>query len=291
MTKTILTCAVTGGAPRGKNPALPVTPAEIADSGIEAAKAGASILHIHVRDPETGAPSMELELYRETVERIRDSGVDVLINLTTGPGAAFHPGVEKPSVGGPGTNFVTPAERARHVVALKPDICSLDLGTLWMRNRVLINAPHHVEEIARLAYDAGVLPELEIFDTGDLVLGQELIGKSVLKRPLLYQFALGVRYGAPANAKAIELMRSMIPDDACWAAFGIGPLSNPMVAQAFLLGGHCRVGMEDNLYLDRGVFAPSNAALVERAIRILELLGANMASADEARAILGLAKR
>jgi len=170
MPKTIISCALTGGAPRGKNPNIPITPSQIAAAGVEAASAGASVLHIHVRDPQTGAPSMELDLYRETVERIRESGTDVLINLTTGPGAAFHPGEADPSVAGPGTNFVGPVERTRHVAALRPDICSLDLGTLWLRNRAWINPPAHLAEMASIAYDAGALPEIEIFDTGDLLL-------------------------------------------------------------------------------------------------------------------------
>lgn len=286
--KTIITCAVTGGAPLGKNPAIPVTPAQIAQSGIEAAKAGAAILHIHVRDPDTGERSMDPALYRETIARIRDSGVDVVINLTTGPGGGYVPSTENPAVAGPGTMFVTPEERVRHVVELRPEICSLDLGTLWLRNYALINPPDHVAEMARLAYEAGVVPELEIFDTGDLILGRDLLDRGALKRPLFYQFALGARYGAPATPAMIDTLRRMIPDDAPWSAFGIGPLANPIVAQSFLMGGHCRVGLEDNLYMDRGVFASSNAQLVERAVQILDLLGGNAATPQEARNILGL---
>lgn len=288
--RTIITCALTGGAPLGKNPAIPITPAQIAQAGIEAAKAGAAVLHIHVRDPNTGAPSMALELYRETVERIRDSGVDVVLNLTTGPGAGFVPGKEDPSVAGPGTDFVPPLERIRHVLELKPEICSLDIGTVWLRTRAWINSPEHVSRMAQWAYEAGVVPELEIFDTGGLVLALELLDKDILKRPLFFQFALGVRYGAPASAASIELMRGMIPADAPWSAFGVGPMANAMVAQSFLSGGHCRVGLEDNLYLSRGVFAQSNAALVEQAVQLIALLNGEPATPAQARQMLDLRK-
>jgi uncharacterized protein (DUF849 family) len=291
MAKTILTCAVTGGAPiSGNNPAVPVTPAQIAQQSIDAAKAGAAVVHIHVRDPATGRSSMELELYREVVSRIRDSGVDVLINLTTGTGAMFVPGKEDPAVAGPGTEYRLPEVRARHVVALKPDICSLDLCTMWFRTRAFINSPEHVTEIAWLARQAGVLTELEVFDSGDIALARQLIGEGVIAAPAFFQIVLGVSYGAAATPQTMMYLRDLLPPTAKWAAFGIGPHAYPMLAQALLLGGHVRVGLEDNYYLEKGVKAPHNAALVEKAVTIMRSLGAEPATAAEAREILGIGK-
>ena len=291
MPKAILTCAVTGGAPiSGNNPAVPVTPAEIAQQSIDAAKAGAAVVHIHVRDPQTGRSSMEFELYREVVTRIRDSGADVVINLTTGPGAMFVPGKEDPARAGPGTEYRQPTARARHVVALKPDICSLDLCTMWFRNRAFINMPEHITEIATLARQAGVMPELEVFDSGDLVLAKQLIADGVIAAPAFFQIVLGVSYGAAATPETLIYMRNQLPPGSKWAAFGIGPHAFPMLAQALLLGGHVRIGLEDNYYLEKGVKAPHNAALVEKAVTIIRSLGAEPATAAEAREILGIGK-
>jgi uncharacterized protein (DUF849 family) len=291
MAKTILTCAVTGGAPiSGNNPAVPVTPAQIAQQSIDAAKAGAAVVHIHVRDPATGRSSMDLELYRQVVGRIRDSGVDVVINLTTGTGAMFVPGKEDPAVAGPGTESRLPEVRARHVVALKPDICSLDLCTMWFRTRAFINSPDHVTEIARLARQAGVLPELEVFDSGDIALAKQLIGDDVIAAPAFFQIVLGVSYGAAATPQTMIYLRDLLPPGSKWAAFGIGPQAFPMLAQALLLGGHVRIGLEDNYYLERGVKALHNAALVEKAVTIMRSLGAEPATAAEAREILGIGK-
>jgi uncharacterized protein (DUF849 family) len=291
MAKTILTCAVTGGAPiSGNNPAVPVTPAQIAQQSIDAAKAGAAVVHIHVRDPATGRSSMDLELYRQVVGRIRDSGVDVVINLTTGTGAMFVPGKEDPAVAGPGTEYRLPEVRARHVVALKPDICSLDLCTMWFRTRAFINSPDHVTEIARLARQAGVLPELEVFDSGDIALAKQLIGDDVIAAPAFFQIVLGVSYGAAATPQTMIYLRDLLPPGSKWAAFGIGPQAFPMLAQALLLGGHVRIGLEDNYYLERGVKAPHNAALVEKAVSIMRSLGAEPATAAEAREILGIGR-
>src|SRR5262249_34445530 len=203
------------------------------------------------------------ELYREVVTRIRDSAVDVVINLTTGPGAMFVPGKEDPAHAGPGTEYRQPAARARHVVALKPDICSLDLCTMWFRNRAFINMPEHITEIAILARQAGVMPELEVFDSGDLVLAKQLISDGVIAAPAFFQIVLGVSYGAAATPETLIYMRNQLPPGSKWAAFGIGPHAFPMLAQALLLGGHVRIGLEDNYYLEKGVKAPHNAALVE----------------------------
>jgi uncharacterized protein (DUF849 family) len=287
--KVMISCAVTGSADSpGKNPAVPVTPEDIARSSIEAAKAGAAVVHIHVRDPQTTRPSMQLAHYREVVERIRASGSDVLINLTTGPGARYVPGAEDPATGGPGTNLKRPEERVQHIVALRPEICSLDMGSLNMGARVFINTPAHLEVMAVAIRDAGVLPELEVFETGHLLLAKRMIETGHIKAPGMFQICLGIAWGQPATPEAMTYMRNLLPANSPWFAFGISLHQFPMVAQAVLLGGHVRVGLEDNLYLERGRLAPSNAALVEKAARIIEILGDSVATPSEAREMLGL---
>ena len=288
---TILTCAVTGGAPIQNNPAVPITPEQIATQAIDAAKAGAAVAHIHVRDPNTGRSSMELDLYREVVERIRDSGSDVVINLTTGTGAQFQPGKEDPKVAGPGTEYVTPEVRARHIAALKPDMCSLDFCTMWFRTRAFINSPEHIADIAKTAKDAGVLTELECFDTGDVNLAKQMMNDGLVASPAFFQLVMGVNYGLAATTETMLYVRNLLPPGSKWAAFGIGAMAFPMLAQALLLGGHVRVGLEDNYYLDKGVKAPHNAALVEKAVRIMRSLGHEPATPAEARSILGITRR
>lgn len=285
----ILTCAVTGNITRpDQHPGLPVTPRQIADAAVEAAKAGAAIAHIHVRDPATGKPSMELALYREVVERIRDSGTDLIINLTTGPGGRFVPSAHDPKVPGPGTTLLPPEARVEHVVALKPELCSLDLNTMWSGTAVVINTPANVAIMAKHILAAGTKPELEVFDSGDIHLAHQLIKDGVLPTPALFQIVTGVRYGFAGTPQTLAYAASLLPRDSAWAAFGIGRMEFPMLAQAYLLGGHIRVGMEDNLYLARGKLTPSNAALCERAVSIVDQLGGRVATAKEARAILGL---
>jgi uncharacterized protein (DUF849 family) len=287
--QTIITCAVTGSITRpDQHPHLPITPKQIATAAIEAAQAGAAVVHIHVRDPQTGAPSMALEHYREVIERIRASGTDVIINLTTGPGGRFIPSEDDPKVAAPGTTLMRPEQRVAHVVALRPEICSLDLNTMWFGTSVVINTPRNVTIMAEAIRAAGVKPELEVFDSGDIQLAHDLLESGVLPRPPLFQLVLGIKNGFPASPETLLYARSLLPADAEWAAMGTGRMEFPIVAQACLLGGHVRVGLEDNLYLSRGVLAPSNAALVERAVTIVELLGRRVASAAEARAILGL---
>jgi len=287
--KTIITCAVTGSITRPEqHPDLPITPRQIADAAIDAATAGAAIAHIHVRDPATGAPSMELAHYREVVERIRASEADLIINLTTGPGGRFVPSDDDPKLAAPGSTLVRPERRVEHVVALQPEICSLDLNTMWFGSAVVINTPKNAAIMAAAIRKAGVMPELEVFDSGDIQLAHQLLADGVLARPALFQVVLGIRNGFPATPESLLYARSLLPADAMWAAMGIGRMEFPIVAQACLLGGHVRVGLEDNLYLDKGVLAPSNAALVERAVTIVELLGRSVATPAEARAILGL---
>jgi uncharacterized protein (DUF849 family) len=287
--QVIVTCAITGGGDTtGKHPAIPVTPMQIATSALEAAAAGAAIVHLHVRNPQTGKSSTEFELYREATERIRAANTDVIINLTTGPGARFIPSKENPAVGGPGTSLMTPAARVAHVEKLRPEICSLDIATMNFGEFAFVNIPDHIRAMARAIAAAGVLPELEAFDVGHLRLALHLLDAGAIKPPVFFQICLGVPWGAPANSETMMFMRSMLPKECNWTGFGIGPQQFPMVAQSILLGGHARVGLEDNLYIERGVLAPSNAALVEKAVRILHALDAVPASPAEARRILGL---
>ncbi len=287
--KVIISCAVTGSANSpGKNPAVPVTPEQIAQSSIDAANAGAAVVHIHVRNPQTTKPSMDGALYREVVERIRASGTDVLINLTTGPGARFVPDAKDPMKAGPGSSMANPDARVRHVVELRPDICSLDMGSLNMGSRVFVNTPEHLQTMAVAIRDVAVLPELEVFETGHLLLAKRMIETGHIKPPGMFQLCLGIAWGQPATPEAMTYMRNLLPPGSPWFAFGISLYQFPMVAQAVLLGGHVRVGLEDNLYLAKGKLAPSNAALVEKAAHIIEVLGDQVASPDEAREILGL---
>jgi len=288
--KVIISCAVTGSADTpGRNPAVPVTPEQIANSSLDAAKAGAAIVHIHVRDPQTSKPSMDVAHYREVVERIRASGSDVLINLTTGPGARFSHDENDPSKPGPDSVLRSPEQRVRHVVELKPDICSLDMGSLNMGDRVFVNRPSHLQKMAEAIKNAGVMPELEVFETGHLLLAKTFLDKGYVKPPGMFQICLGITWGQPATPEAMTYMRSLLPPQAPWFAFGISLHQFPMVAQTVLLGGHPRVGLEDNIYLEKGKLAPSNAALVEKAAKIIEVLGDTVATPREARQILGLA--
>ncbi len=285
----ILTCALTGGAAlTGKNSAVPVTPEEIAVSAIHAARAGATIVHIHVREPGSGAPSMRYELYEEALDRIRQSGCEVLINLTTGTGARFMPSAADPLIPDPASTLTAWEKRVSHVTALKPDICSLDVGSMNFGEHVFVNTPADLRAMAAVIRDNGTKPELEVFELGHIRLAKHLIERGLIVAPPLFQICLGISWGAPATSETMLAMRDQLPPGAVWAAFGIGPAQFPMVAQAVLFGGHVRVGLEDNLYFRRGVSAPTNAALVEQAVRIVEQLGKSVATPDEARAILGL---
>lgn len=288
MTKTILTCAVTGNQTTlAQHPGLPCTPEQIATACIEAAKAGAAITHIHVRHPD-GRPSMELAHYREVVARIRDSSTDVIINLTTGPGQRYVPGKDNPAIGGPGSTLTHPERRVEHVVALKPEICTLDLNTMWSGTSAVINAPDSIRTMARLMREAGSKPELEVFDSGDIQLAKSLLAEGALDSPPLFQIVTGIRYGFEQTPETMAYAKSLLPKDAIWAGFGIGRMAFPMLAQAFLLGGHVRIGLEDAVNLRRGVLAPSNADMVRKAAQIVDELGGELATPAEARQILGL---
>jgi uncharacterized protein (DUF849 family) len=289
-TEVIVTCAVTGaGDTVGKHPAVPVTPRQIADAAIEAAKAGAAVAHIHVRDPHTGKGSRDPKLYREVVERIRGSNTDVVINLTAGMGGDFEIGANDPKVAGPNTDLVGPLERLVHVEELLPEICTLDCGTLNFGdgNMIYISTPTYLRAGAKRIQELGVKPELEVFDTGHLWFTKQLLKEGLLDAQPLFQICLGIPWGAPADTTTMKAMVDNLPPGAIWAGFGIGRLQMPMVAQAVLLGGNVRVGLEDNLYLERGVFA-SNGQLVERAIKIIELMGGRAVTPAETRKKLGL---
>jgi uncharacterized protein (DUF849 family) len=287
--KVVITCALTGNLTKPEqSPYLPITPRQIADSAIAARQAGAAVVHIHVRDPKTGYPSMELDLYRETIERIRAGAPDVIINLTTGPGGRFVPSENDPKMAGPGTTLMQPELRVEHIAALRPDIATLDLNTMNSGSEVVINTPRNIRRMAERIRASGALPEIELFDSGDCHLARDLIADGTLSGPGLFSLVLGVKYGFNSTPETMMYARNLLPEGAVWTGFGIGRAEFPMVAQAWLLGGHIRVGMEDNLYLAKGVLAESNAALVLRAVEILRGLGATPATPAEARAAFGL---
>jgi uncharacterized protein (DUF849 family) len=287
--KTILTCAVTGNiTTRAQHPGLPITPAEIAHAAIEAGKAGAAVVHIHARDPKSERGSMALGLFAEIVSRIRDSGSDVILNLSTGEGGRFVPEAGTPSLAAPGTTLTTPERRVAHVEALQPEICTLDLNTMFSGSAVVINTPQNVTMMANRIYGAGVLPELELFDGGDVQLARHLLHQGVLRMPALIQLVLGVRFGAAANPETLFYLRSQLPENCIWAAFGLGRAAFPMLAQAWLLGGHVRIGLEDTVYISKGVLARDNAALVDKAGSLVANLGGTLATPNEARTLLGL---
>jgi uncharacterized protein (DUF849 family) len=288
---TIISCAVTGNITSlDSTPYLPVTPEQIANSCLGAARAGAAIVHIHVRYPD-GRPSMELPHYREVIERLRAADDDVIVNLTTGPGGRFVPNEQDPSVAGPGTTLLPPERRVEHISSLRPEICSLDFNTMYSGSSVVINTPRNLGIMADIIREAGVLPELEVFDTGDIQLANQFIQEGRLDAPALFQIVLGVRYGAIATPETLAYMKSLLPVGSHWAAFGIGRWEFPMLAQAWLLGGHVRVGLEDNIYVEKGVLARSNAELVQKAVRILKDLGGRIATPGETREMLGLKKQ
>jgi uncharacterized protein (DUF849 family) len=290
--KTFLTCAVTGNITTpDQTPHLPVTPAQITDECLAAAEAGAAAVHIHVRDPKTGKPSMELELYREVFEKVRQANPELIINLTTGPGGRFVPSVEDPRVAAPGSTLVQPEKRVEHVRVLKPDVCSLDLNTMNSGGDVVMNTPRNVRIMANIMREAGVKPELEIFDSGDMHLALDLIADGTLDGPGMWTFVTGVKYGFSSSPETLMYARSLLPAGAIWSAFGIGRFEFPIVAQAWFAGGHVRVGMEDNIYLEKGVLAKSNAELVTKAKRIIHDLGGELANPREARAMLNLPSR
>lgn len=281
-----ITCALTGaGDTAGKHPDLPITPTQIAEAAIEAAQAGAAIVHVHVREPATGQGSRSPEYFREVVERIRDSKVDVVLNLTTGMGGDMTVGPNgAEDTPGPGSDFVGAMERLIHVEQLLPDICSLDCGSMNFDDdsTLYVMPPSYLRTSAKRIMELGVKPELEVFDLGHIEMAKRLISEGLIANPPYFQICLGLTYGAPATTKAMMAMMDHLPEGAIWSGFAIGRMEMPMVSQAMMLGGNLRVGLEDNLYLDRGVLA-SNADLVSRAKEIVERLGGKVASPEAVR--------
>ena len=289
--EVMVTCAVTGGHDNyHKHPDFPITPAQIAAACIDARKAGAAVCHIHVRDPASGQRSGDPALFREVVERIRDSGSDVLINLTTGEGARYLPSDDNPAVGAPGSTVKSPRERLRHVEELRPDICTLDVGTFNFGENVFMNTPAHLREMAAIIRECGVKPEIEVFEPGHIRFAHHLIEQGLIDAPPMFQLCLGIPWASPASPQVLALMHSLLPADARWAAFGISRWEFPIVAEAVNHGGHVRVGLEDNLYLGKGEFA-SNAQLVEKAVRIIRELDGEPVEPARAAQILELPPR
>lgn len=292
--EVFITCALTGsGQTQDRSPHVPRSPRDIAASAVDAAKAGAAAVHIHVRDPETGAPSRDPALYRETVDRIRDTGTDVVLNLTAGMGGdLILGGTDRPLPPGPGTDMVGAEERLIHIADCLPEICTLDCGTMNFAENdyVMTNFPGMLREMGRRITALGVMPEIECFDTGHLWFARQLVEEGVLTSPALVQLCMGVPWGAPDDLQTLGAMVANIPDGWTFSAFGLGRHQMAYVAAAVLSGGHVRVGLEDNLWLARGQLA-TNAQLVERAVTIVENLGARVVGPEEMRAKLGLVKR
>src|SRR6266478_68417 len=290
--KVIITCAVTGNlSTPEQTPYLPITPQQIADACLGAADAGAAIVHIHVRDPLTGRPSMLVDHYVDVVQRIRARNSELILNITTGPGGRFVPSRDDPKVAAEGTTLMLPEKRVEHIAVLRPDICTLDLNTMNSGKQVVINTPGNVRRMAKVINDAGVKPEIELFDSGDIALMNDLLKDGTLRGPILASFVMGVRYGFQPSPETILYARSLLPSDAEFTAIGIGRTAFHAVALSYLSGGHVRVGLEDAVYIAHGKLAPSNAAMVEKARRIVEDLGGQIAASREARDIIDLPSR
>ena len=290
--EVIVTCAVTGaGDTLGKHPEVPVTPEQISNAAIAAAKAGASVAHIHVRDPETGLGSRDVNLFKEVVERIRDSETDVVINLPAGMGGDWVPSEENPSMPGPGTDMIGPEERLAHVKEIHPEICSLDCGTMNFGNgnEIYISPPGYLREMASMIQEWGVKPELEVFELGQIRFAKQMIKEGLINEPPMFQICLGIPWGAEQTVDSMKVMKDELPTNASWASFGIGRMQMPMAAAAVAMGGNVRVGLEDNLYLEKGVLA-SNDQLVTRVIEIIQRMGSRVLSPQETRDKLKLKK-
>lgn len=285
----IITCAVTGaGDSTGKSPHVPVTPQQIAQASLDAHAAGAAIVHIHVRDPKTGAATRDPALYREVVARIREKNSDLIVNLTGGMGGEMLFGPpERPLDFQPSTDFVGPEERMTHILELAPEIGSLDCGSLNFDEALYGTTPNFLRKMMAGYNQRGVRAEIEVFELGHIELAIQLIAEGLIETPALFQLCLGIKYGAPATADAMLAMRNALPPGSLWSAFGVGRDQMPMVAAAVVMGGNVRVGLEDNLYLERGMLA-TNAQLVERARQIIELIGARVVDSRAARTKLRL---
>ena len=292
--EVFITCAVTGsGSTQDRSPHVPRSPQQIAESAIAAAKAGAAVVHCHVRDPETGVPSRDPKLYRELTDRVRDAEVDVVLNLTAGMGGDMvFGGVENPLPVGEGTDMVGATERMQHIAECLPEICTLDCGTMNFAEAdyVMTNTPGMLTAMGQMMTELGVKPEIEAFDTGHLWYAKQLVADGVLEPDALVQLCMGVPWGAPNDLNTFMAMVNNIPSDWNWSAFSLGRDQMAYAAASVLAGGNVRVGLEDNLMLDRGVLA-ENWQLVERAREIIERLGAKVIGPDAVREKLRLTKR
>ena len=286
MDKLIITVAIIGGiTTREKTPYPPMTPQEIAESAIESYHAGAAVCHIHVRDPKTHAPSMKFELYKEVYERIREK-CDMVINLSTGSGGRLL--YDPQSNTWNTSELKSPEERVEHVLKLKPELCSLDVGTLNFGPRAFINLVPIVEKMAGLIKEAGVKPELEVFDIGHIRIAKHLIRQGIVAKPPLFQLCLGIPWGIEATTENMVYMRNNLPGETLWYAFAIGAQHFQMAAASMTNGGHARVGFEDSLYIQKNVLAKTNAEMVRKVVEIANLMDREVATAKEARQILGL---
>lgn len=292
MRKIILTCAVVGENEYNRShPNFPVTPDQIADAALEASEAGASVVHLHVRNPETGSGSRDPHLFLDMATRVRDRGVKAVMNVTCGGGATYVPDPDNEARGGQGTDMALAEERVQHIEMIRPEMCSIDVTTQnqmdGTKEYIYMNSAPTLRKMARRFQELDVKPEIEVFAPGDILLANKMLEDGYFNQPPIYQIVTGTRWGLPSTPETLIYMRNLLPEGAHWAAFGIGRMQLPMVAQAALLGGNVRVGLEDNLYLKRGVFA-TNGQLVERARTIIEAMGMEVATPDETREMLAL---
>jgi uncharacterized protein (DUF849 family) len=292
MHKVILTCAVVGENQYNKaHPNFPITPQQIADAALEAEQAGASCVHLHVRNPKTGEGSRDPDLFLDMAARVRENGVKAVMNITCGGGGIFSPDPADESKAGPDSDIASAEERVKHIEMCKPEVCSLDVCTQNQQDgdktHVYLNTEYTLRKMAKRFQELGVKPEIEVFAPGDVLLANKMLEEGLFDAPPMFQIVMGTRWGLPATPETLIYMKSLLPKGAVWAAFGIARMQMPMVAQAALLGGNVRVGLEDNLYLSSGVFA-TNGQLVEKAKSIIEGIGLEVATPDEAREIMGL---
>lgn len=293
--KVILTCAVTGeNRYNRKHPNFPVTPEKIAAAAIEAQEAGATAVHLHVRNPQTGDGTRDPVLFKELADRVRAKGMRAIMNITCGGGGKYVPDPENDSIAGKGTDVGTVENRTRHIRECLPEVCSLDVTTQNQMDGdeeyIYLHSQSTLRKMAATFKELGVKPEIEVFAPGDVLFANQMISEGLFAPPPFFQMVLGAKWGLPSDVETIQYLKRLLPPGAMWAAFGIGPMQMPMVAQSVVLGGHARVGLEDNLYLERGVFA-TNGQLVERAVRIIRDVGCEVATPDEAREMLGLKPR
>jgi len=290
MAKTFITCAITGASPMPKHPNFPFRPEHVAQEALDAAAAGASIIHVHVRDAETGTPSQALEDYRKVVNLIREKNTDVILNVTTGPGCMWFPqSAEEPALPDMGRTLMFTAERRiEHILDLKPDMCTLDICTMNLWGGIAMNLEMIVGKMGTMLHDAGVLTEIECFEAGDFVFADDLMAKGLIPKHSPFTFVLGTKYGLPATPEAMMYSKNQIPRGAQFTGFGVSRHSFPMAAQSVLLGGHVRVGFEDTIYLRKGVLANNNAELVDWGKELIEKIGGEVATPGETRQMLGL---